>query len=190
MSLLEIFLLACALAVDAFSVGAAVGLKHRQPRQIFRLSFHFGLFQALFPLMGALAGALVLSTIQAWDHWIIFGLLGALGTRMLIGAFHGEDASRREVDLTRGMHMVGLSTAVSIDALAAGVTLSVARAPLVLSVTIIGIVAALATVVAMVGANRFSAKLGKRAEGVAGVVLILLGTRALLVDLGLLRMPF
>jgi len=82
-TLFEIFLLAVALAVDAFSVGVAVGLKHKRPRQIFRLSFHFGLFQALMPLLGALAGTLLLRWVRQWDHWVVFGVLAALGGRMI-----------------------------------------------------------------------------------------------------------
>lgn len=184
MSWLEVFLLACALAVDAFSVGAVVGLRHRGARQIFRLSFHFGLFQALFPLVGALASKLVLSYIESWDHWLVFVVLGALGVRMLVGAFRGGDEPKEAPDLTKGMRMVGLSAAVSIDALAAGLLIEATDTPLVASVVIIGLVASAATVVAMLGASRFSDQVGKRAEVLGGIVLILLGTRTLVTHLG------
>jgi len=57
MTIWEMLAIALALAIDAFTVGAAVGLVHHEPRRIFRLSLHFGLFQALLPLSGALFGA-------------------------------------------------------------------------------------------------------------------------------------
>ncbi len=186
MSWLEVFLLACALAVDAFSVGAVVGLRHRRTRQILRLSFHFGLFQALFPLAGALASHLVLGYIEAWDHWLVFVVLGGLGVRMLIDAFRPGEEPKDKADLTKGMRMVGLSTAVSIDALAAGLLIAATDTPLVSSVLVIGVVASIATAMAMLGASKLSARVGKGAEAAGGVVLILLGTRTLLTDLGML----
>ncbi len=183
-SWVEIFLLACALAVDAFSVGAVVGLRHRRARQVFRLAFHFGLFQALFPLAGALASHLVLGYIEAWDHWVVFGVLSGLGIRMFVDAYRGGEDQREEVDLTKGMRLVGLSAAVSIDAAAAGLLIAATDAPLAGSVVVIGLVAAMATAVAMVGAGKLSVRVGKRAEGVGGVVLILIGARTLLSHLG------
>jgi putative Mn2+ efflux pump MntP len=184
MTVWEIVVLAIALAVDAFSVGAAVGLRHRKPRQIFRLSFHFGLFQALFPLLGALAGEALVSRVANWDHWIVFAVLAVLGARMIYGALYDDEKEHGELDLTRGVSLIGLSTAVSIDAAAAGITLAITQAPIALSVTIIGVVAAAATAIAMIGAHRFSDKLGKRAEVVAGAVLIVLGAKTLIDHLG------
>lgn len=184
MSLYEIFLLAVALAMDAFSVGAAVGIDHRHPRQVFRLSFHFGLFQALMPLAGALVGTLLLHWVGQWDHWVVFGVLGFLGVRMIWGAFCKEDEARAKVDLTRGWSLVGLSVATSIDALAAGIGLGVSGAPIVLSVAIIGIVATIATAFAMLASGTLLRGLGKKAEVAAGAVLVLLGTKTLLEHLG------
>lgn len=186
MSWLEVFLLACALAVDAFSVGAVVGLRHRKTRQILRLSFHFGLFQALFPLAGALASRLLLGYIEAWDHWLVFVVLGGLGLRMVIDGFREGEDSKENVDLTKGIRMVGLSTAVSIDALAAGLLIAATETPLLTSVLVIGVVAGIATAAAMLGASKLSGRIGKRAEAVGGAVLVLLGTRTLLTDLGML----
>ena len=186
MSWLEVFLLACALAVDAFSVGAVVGLRHRTPRQIFRLSFHFGLFQALFPLVGALASHFVLEHIQAWDHWLVFVVLGALGARMIVNALRGGESPATAPDLTRGIRLVGLSAAVSIDALAAGLLIAATHTPLLGAVLVIGVVASLATAVAMLAAGKLSPRTGKGAEILGGLVLIALGTRTLLTDLGVL----
>ena len=185
MSYLEILLLSLALAADAFSVGAAVGLTHTAPRQVFRLSWHFGLFQSLFTGAGVLAGSLFVQMIKSWDHWLAFGLLAFIGARMIWGAF-GEkeqetDAAR---DATRGMSLMGLSTAVSIDAMAAGLGLAAAHAPLGLSIGCIGVTSALATVAAMKLAGRIATRTGKWIEPAAGVVLILLGAKIVMDHLG------
>jgi putative Mn2+ efflux pump MntP len=178
LSLVENLLLALALSADAFSVGAAVGLEHGAPRQVFRLAFHFGLFQALMPLLGALAGTLVLDWIAAFDHWVAFGLLAFVGGRMIAGSFSGATANRPR-DPTRGLSLIGLSLAVSIDALAAGFTLAVERAPLLRSVVIIGLVAAAATALGMRLAGRVRRLAGKRCELFAGLILVGLGAKIL-----------
>ncbi|MFZ5433588.1 MAG: manganese efflux pump MntP family protein [Calditrichota bacterium] len=175
MTYLEIFLLALALSADAFTVGAGLGLRYGKARQVFRLSFHFGLFQALMTWVGALAGALFLTYVERIDHWIAFGLLVLVGGRMIYLA-RGDHAHRlAETDLTRGFSLVGLSVAVSIDALAAGVSLPAVEAPIFASGLIIGTVAATATLLAMRLSERISELFGKRCEIAAGLVLIGLG---------------
>ena len=181
MSSVEIVLLALALSADAFSVGAALGLRYRSARQIFRVAFHFGLFQALLPLVGALLGSVLLVWVEAVDHWVAFALLVFLGLRTIRGGLQqGQgQVSERVVDLTRGWHLVGFSLAVSIDALAAGITLPAARAPIALSVTTIGVVTSCATAIAMRFAALIGARVGGRVEVVAGLVLISLGLKIL-----------
>lgn len=183
MSFVEIILLALALAVDAFSVGAAVGLTHRRPRQVFRLSWHFGLFQALMPVIGALAGTFLERFVEPWDHWLAFGLLAFIGGRMIHGALRGAER-RIERDLTRGLSLIALSLAVSIDALAAGFTLALEDEPIALPVVVIGLTAAALTAVGMLIAGRISDRFGKRCEVGAGVVLIGLGIKILVDALG------
>jgi manganese efflux pump family protein len=179
MSYIEILLLALALSADAFSVGAALGVRHGGRRQVFRLAFHFGLFQALLPLIGALCGTVLLRWASGADHWIAFGLLLLLGLRMIHAAGQGQDGAAQAQDLTRGLSLVGFSLAVSIDALAAGITLPATGAPIALAVTTFGIVTGLATFVAMRLAASLAARIGHRIEIVAGCVLILLGLKIL-----------
>jgi len=177
MSGLEVLFLAFALAADAFTVGAALGLRYRSARQTFRLAFHFGLFQALMPLIGATAGSLLLHSVEAWDHWIAFLLLTILGLRMIRAGWASEDASDDGRDLTRGFSLVAFSVAVSIDALAAGLALPAAAVPIFPTVLLIGTVTGFATVVAIRLAGSIARRLGSRLEVVAGVVLILIGVR-------------
>jgi putative Mn2+ efflux pump MntP len=95
MSLLGILLLALALAADAFSVAVVSGAVCQGPRPAFRLSFHFGLFQALMPALGALGGAAIRGYVAAFDHWIAFGLLAAIGLRMIAESFGPDGGARR-----------------------------------------------------------------------------------------------
>ncbi|MBN2430448.1 MAG: manganese efflux pump [Acidobacteria bacterium] len=180
MSFLETFILALALATDAFSVGAAVGLHHRRPRQIFRLSWHFGIFQSLMAFLGWLAGRIVVQYIGEWDHWLAAGVLILLGLHLAWEGWRNEP-SLHSADLTRGFAMVGLSMAVSIDALAAGLGLAVLQTPLWLTITLIGLVALAATAVSMLMAARIARYLGRYGGLAAGLVLIVLGIRVAIV---------
>ena len=119
MDSLNLLALAVALAMDAFAVAVAAGLaiKLLTKRHVFRLAFHFGLFQALMPTLGWTAGFALHRIIAAFDHWIAFGLLAFVGGKMIRDAFFGAeetlDASR---DPTSGWSLVVLSVATSIDA--------------------------------------------------------------------------
>jgi len=172
---LEILLLSLALSADAFTVATTIGLRHRSARQIFRLTFHFGLFQSLLALTGAIAGTLFVSIMADYDHWIAFVLLSLVGLHMIYAALKHTQEQYANVDLTRGFSLVGLSIAVSIDALAAGVGLTTGGGAFVLAVIMIGLTAAAATLLAMLVAGRVADRLGKWLEIAAGLVLIGLG---------------
>src|SRR5512139_3142427 len=102
MGFLEILLVALGLAMDAFAVSLGAGATRfiNGPRPVFRLSFHFGLFQALMPVLGWLSGSLIASLISAFDHWVAFALLAFVGGRMVrsgldsTGESHATDPSR------------------------------------------------------------------------------------------------
>ncbi|UCD76225.1 MAG: manganese efflux pump, partial [Phycisphaerales bacterium] len=129
MSLIEIILIAIALAIDAFSVSFAVGVASRRVSrgQTFRLAWHFGLFQAMMPIIGWSAGHVLQQFIAAFDHWVAFGLLLLIGGRMIWGAIRGDEEQVRSAEPTRGWSLVVLSVATSIDALAVGLSLAMLR---------------------------------------------------------------
>ena len=180
-SLPELVLLALALAADAFSVGIAVGLTHRAPRQVFRLCFHFGLFQAGMALLGALLSRLAADLVAAQVGWIAFLLLELIGLNMLHEAWRGGEVERRRAhDRTRGLSLIVLSLATSIDALGAGVPLGLGNADLVLAVTLIGAAAALLTLAGMRFGRAIQGVAGRKAEYIGGLVLVALGLRMLL----------
>lgn len=182
MSIAEVFILAIALALDAFSVGAVLGLRYNAPRQLFRISWHFGLFQALMPLLGVLLGELTIGYMAGWDKIIACAILVAMGGKMLWTAIRGGESlgTGEGFDLTRGWRMLGLSLAVSIDAFGSGISLVVAKAPLLPSVILIGFVTTLATLIAMLGAKRLGRVVGGKLEALGGVALIGIGIKILL----------
>ena len=113
-----------ALAMDAFAVAIAVAISLRNHglRHLFRLSWHFGLFQALMPIGGWLLGEAIVSYIGSLGNWIACGILCVLGGKMIWESFHEEEIMR-DFDPTRGMSLMGLSIATSLDAFAVGVSL-------------------------------------------------------------------
>lgn len=178
---IELITIAIALAMDAFAVSIATGvtLKTVSPRQTFRLAWHFGLFQALMPIIGWYLGGTVSSYIEAYDHWIAFGLLGYIGYKMIKEALEDEDEAKG--DPTKGMTMVVLSIATSIDALAVGLSLSMLGVSVWWPSLVIGIVALLFTVAGLhFGKTAAKAhQVGKYAELLGGTVLICIGIKIL-----------
>ena len=183
MEIINTLALAVALAMDAFAVSIASGvsLLTVSARQTFRLAWHFGVFQAMMPVLGWSAGFTVRSRIEAYDHWIAFALLVFVSQGMLRSAFKGEPASADTKDPTKGMTMVMLSVATSIDALAVGLSLSMINVSIWTPALIIGLVAGAFTTVGMhlgkvIGSMT---QLSRWAEMAGGVVLLAIGVNIL-----------
>ncbi len=183
MTLLSLLAIAVALAMDAFAVAVAAGLTLDRvtPRRTFRLAFHFGLFQALMPVLGWAAGLTVRSMIESWDHWLAFVLLAFVGGRMLWEAVRGGDGQREPRDPTRGWTLVVLSVATSIDALAVGLSLAVLGESIWVAALVIGLVALGFTAGGLhlgrlVGGLE---RLARFANVLGGLVLIAIGLRIL-----------
>ncbi len=173
------------LAMDAFAVSIAAGLAVAPvtARHMFRLAFHFGLFQFLMPILGWLAGESLVAYIAAYDHWAAFGLLAFVGGKMLWEA-RSEKKAHTEADPTRGLMLVALSVATSIDALAVGLSMAFMRVSVWFPAVVIGLVAATLSAVGIGFGSRLGSRWGRRAEAVGGCVLILIGVRILAAHLG------
>jgi manganese efflux pump family protein len=173
--------LACALAMDAFAVAIVTGLTldPLTRRHVFRLAFHFGLFQALMPIVGWAAGSAVYRHIAAIDHWVAFGLLAFVGGRMLWGAWREQEDERPAGDPTSGWSLLVLSVATSIDALAVGLSLAMIGSAIVVPALVIGIVAGAFTAVGMLLGRRIGTLWGKRVEVLGGLILLAIGIRIL-----------
>lgn len=183
MSLLNIIAIAVALAMDAFAVAVATGvsLKKVDFRQTFRLSWHFGLFQALMPIAGWMGGISLRPYIERYAHWIAFALLVFVGGHMIREAFEPKEEHATRQDPTRGLKLVMLSVATSIDALAVGLSISLLNQSIAAAALIIGLVAGGFTVAGL--------HLGKRIGGLesirhyaelsGGLVLLAIGVKIL-----------
>jgi len=179
MSLITLFAIATGLAMDAFAVSIAVGLalKRVTGRQAFRLSFHFGLFQFLMPIIGWLAGLTVERWIASFDHWIVLGLLAFIGIKMIRGSFQKDEHHADVADPTRGASLVMLSLATSIDALAVGLSLALLKVKIWYPAVVIGIVAGLLTLIGMRLGQRLGSVFGKRMEAIGGLILLFIGCK-------------
>lgn len=174
----EIFLIALGMSMDAFAVclGAGTMQAARGRRPAFRLSFHFGLFQAIMPVLGWWLGSTIEQWIAPFDHWLAFGLLSFIGARMLRSSLRGEEEEMKQ-DPSRGWNLVLLSVATSIDALAIGLTLSILRVDIWVPALAIGIVTWLISLVGVRVGNRVGERFGRVAAAAGGFLLVFIGLR-------------
>ena len=180
MNLMNVIALAIALAMDATVVSAGAGATGRSMglRATFRLSFHFGLFQFLMPVIGWFLGSTIDQYITAVDHWIAFGLLAAIGGHMIRNGLSGDEA-QKPGDPSRGWTLILLAIATSIDALAVGFSLAMVDVDIWYPAVMIGVITAGMSVLGLHLGRRLGDRFGSRMEVAGGVILILVGGRIL-----------
>jgi len=180
MGLIEILLISVGLAMDAFAVSICAGTNEltRGKRPTFRLSFHFGLFQFMMPVIGWLLGSGVYKYIEVFDHWIALGLLSLVGVKMIKSGFD-KNSDLKSGDMSKGMNLIILSFATSIDALAIGISFAMLQTEIWFPSIIIGIVTATLSVIGVQLGNKLGKKFGKKMEILGGIILILIGIRIL-----------
>lgn len=186
MSLLELFILAVGLSMDAFAVSVCKGLSVRRGsmKQAITVGIWFGGFQALMPFLGYLLGITFSSLITNVDHWIAFVLLAFIGFNMIRESrSEEENESNDRFDFKT---MLPLAVATSIDALAVGVTFAFLQVNIVPAVSFIGCITFLLSAIGLKAGNIIGAKNRSRAEFAGGLVLILMGIKILLEHLGVI----
>jgi manganese efflux pump family protein len=147
-----------------------------------RASLSFGLFQAIMPVLGWLAGRTFVNFIGGFDHWLAFGLLGFVGGRMLWESFHPEREEKR-TDITKGLILLTLSIATSIDALAVGLSFAFLKVNILTASLTIGFTAFLVTIIGFLLGKKVGELVGRSAELIGGLILIGIGVRILLTHL-------
>jgi len=181
MSLIQIFLIAVGLAMDAFAVSMASGISLKKSYVLWAciIALFFGGFQALMPVIGWFGGSLFQAYIESFDHWTAFGLLLIIGCRMIFEAFfsHPEKKLIRHTNL---LVLLGLAVATSIDALAVGLSFSLLNAPILLPALIIGVVTFIISFTGVLMGKSIGVKWGERAHLLGGIVLIAIGIKILL----------
>lgn len=214
MSLIEVFILAVGLSMDAFAISVCKGLnmKKLNLKQGFIIAFMFGFFQLAMPIIGYFFCRPFEGYIKNFDHWIIFGLLSFIGIKMIIDCIKEIKESKKEkikeqnfiteanseikgVDSSQEKNneqklkfgeVISLSIATSIDALAVGITFAIVDINIFTSCLIIGVVTLALCFVGVIVGNFFGSKIKSTAEILGGSILILIGLKILLEHLGVL----
>jgi putative Mn2+ efflux pump MntP len=203
MSLIDIILLAVALAMDCLTVSivsgvlvftvdslqftddyinGSEGLASKSTVNL-RMAFFFGLFQAMMPLIGWLGISHFQTYMEAYDHWIAFGLLAFIGGRMVWESLHPEE--EQHFNPRRLRTQLLLAVATSIDALAVGISFActgyTSVGQLTLPLIIIGAVSFLFSLIGYQVGARFGKSASQRLkpELLGGVILILIGVKIL-----------
>ena len=186
MSLLELFILAVGLSMDAFAVSVCKGLSVQKVslRHAACAGGWFGGFQALMPLIGWLLGFSFQSVIERFDHWVAFVLLVFLGAKMLKDV--GDDCSECTDASFAWRIMLPMALATSIDALAVGVTFAFLRVKIISAVLFIGVTTFILSALGVRLGAVFGRRYQKAAQILGGVILILMGVKILLEHLGIL----
>lgn len=178
-NLISTFLIAVALAMDAFSVSMTKGFtqKHLTRMQILYYGLFFGGFQALMPILGYFCGNVIASVVKSLAPIVGFVLLLAIGLNMIRESFSDDEEitdqfSFREVTL--------LAIATSIDAFAVGITIALIHDPIWISSAIIGIVAFMFSIAGIFIGKKLGDYVGDKFQILGGVILILIGIKILL----------
>jgi putative Mn2+ efflux pump MntP len=156
-------------------------------RIVFRVSFHFGLFQGGMTLLGWLLGSTFVGLIADYDHWVALALLGWVGGRMLFGGLSQKDETPAGEcdDPSRGVSLVMLSVATSIDALGVGLSLALLHVDVAAASLLIGLVSLLLSILGLMGGKRLNQSFGRRVELLGGLLLIFIGLRIVVSHLAL-----
>lgn len=190
MGLIELFILAVGLSMDAFAVSVCKGLAMPKisVKKAFIVGAWFGGFQALMPAIGYLLGVQFQEKITSVDHWIAFILLGVIGINMIREACSSDcgDECGQETDALDIRTMFLLAVATSIDALAVGVTFAFLKVHIVAAVCFIGVTTFTISAAGVKIGNVFGTRYKSKAELAGGIILILLGLKILLEHLGIL----
>jgi len=181
LSLIVLLLTSAGLAADAFavSVGKGMHLRAFAWRPALALAVTFGAFQALMPVIGWALGSSLAGSIVAYDHWIAFGLLAAIGAKMMWESRGVTDEGREAQPAIRVRELLILGVATSIDALAVGVSFAFLDVSITEAAITIGLVTAALSLLGVWLGHYAGRRLSSCAELIGGLVLIGIGTKIL-----------
>ena len=181
MGLFTIIIIAVGLAMDAFAVSIVSGSAYKQLKikHALRIALFFGGFQAFMPLIGSLAGLSVKQYLANYDHWIAFGLLSAVGAKMIYESFKINPAQEK-FNPSNILVLLVLSVATSIDALVVGITISLLQVSIAMAVVIIGLVTFMLSYLGIFIGKKFGHFFENKIQALGGLVLIALGAKILI----------
>lgn len=180
MTLFSIVLLGLAMATDAFAAALGKGAGMVRPRwsEALRIGMIFGVVEALTPAIGWLLGSAAARYIEAWDHWVAFGLLVGLGLHMIYKAVSGNSGDDDDARSTAngGVFAVALTgLATSIDAMAVGVGLAFVEVNIAVVAVVIGLCTFTLVTLGIMAGRFLGTLIGRHAEVAGGLVLIAVG---------------
>ncbi len=184
---ITVFLTGIGLAMDAFAVAICKGLKMQKLnyKQMGLIALFFGGFQALMPFIGWALGKSFEVYIKSIDHWIAFALLLFIGGKMAIESFKNEEEDCCDKFDIKELLIMAIAT--SIDALAVGIAFALKDINIFLAIVVIGVTTFILSAIGVIIGHKFGAVYKSKAELAGGIILILIGAKILLEDLGILN---
>jgi len=181
MSFITILIIATALSMDAFSVSIATGAAYKKTGNFnaLKMAFFFGIFQAVMPIVGWLAGLSFRKYIESFDHWIAFALLAAVGGKMIYEAIFTKQKQQKNNPMTLTLLLV-LSIATSIDALAVGITFSLIAESIIKAVIVIGLVTFVFSYIGVFIGEKLGHFFENKIEIAGGLMLLAIGIKILI----------
>jgi len=182
MSPVSILLIGFAMSTDAFAAAIGKGAAMRKPvfRDALRAGLIFGVIEAITPVIGWLLGRAALQYVEAFDHWIAFVLLGALGAHMIYNGLQPDTDEAEDPAQHHGFWKLALTgLATSIDALAVGIGLAFLDVNIGVMAVVIGLCTLTMVTAGIMLGRALGAMVGKRAEIVGGVILLIIGATIL-----------
>ncbi len=139
MDLISVILIAVGLAMDAFAVSVSCGLciVRERYRIALKTALFFGFFQWGMLSLGWMAGFTFRTYIEPVDHWIAFILLALIGGKMWKESL---DEDTEPLDLNSLKLLLTLALATSIDAFAAGISISALGYPILIPSLYVGVI--------------------------------------------------
>lgn len=188
MSYIELIILALSLSFDTFavSIGGGTVMPDLKPAGKLKIMFFFALFQACFLFAGWFIGGKFAHVITDWDHWMAFTLLFYIGGKMIYGSLKSCDCAEKESDavsMLQTRKLIVLSIATSIDAVAVGISLAFINLTLYkmcYATLITALITAAASYTGLAGGRKLGCYIGRRAEMIGGIILILIGVKILI----------
>ena len=183
MEFFEAIILAVGLSMDAFAVSVCKGLALRKAglKEGLTCGVWFGGFQALMPTIGFFLAMLFAKQIEAIDHWVAFVLLAIIGGNMLKEALQKDCDCCEDADADMGVRtMLAMAVATSIDAMAAGISLTLDGANIWLNAACIVVITCVLSGIGVKVGAVFGSRFEKKAQLAGGIILILLGLKILL----------
>lgn len=181
MSIFYIILIGGSLSLDAVAVAIANNIHHQKINisESLKLSFSFGFFQMLMPILGWSAGVQFDKYINNFDHWIVFFLLLFIGVKMIYESFFKSEFIQKTCSLGH-FKILCLSIATSIDALAVGISFAFLDNDIYFPAAIIGITTFILSLIGCFAGKKAGEFFGKKIQSVGGLILVIIGTKILI----------